>query len=89
MVVSCPPTRHACYYGIDFPSVDQLVAGDKKVDEIRDYLGLDSLHYLSLDGLVQATGMSREKFCLACFNGVYPVQPDLNFHKDALALQNH
>ncbi len=85
MVVSCPPTRYACYYGIDFPSVSQLVAGSREVAEICDYLGLDSLHYLSLDGLVRATGMEKEKFCLACFDGVYPVPPDLNFHKDALA----
>ncbi len=85
MVVSCPPTKHACYYGIDFPSVSQLVAGSKEIEEICDYLGLDSLHYLSLDGLVRATGMEKEKFCLACFDGVYPVAPDRNFHKDALA----
>ncbi|PIE28291.1 amidophosphoribosyltransferase, partial [candidate division KSB3 bacterium] len=85
MVVSCPPTRYACYYGIDFPSVSQLVAGGREVGEICDYLGLDSLHYLSLDGLVRATGMDREKFCLACFDGLYPVAPDRNFHKDALA----
>lgn len=84
MVVSCPPTRHACYYGIDFPSASQLVATDKTVEDIGSYLGLDSLHYLSLEGLVEATGMTREDFCLACFDGVYPVKPDLKFHKDAL-----
>lgn len=85
MVVSCPPTRHACYYGIDFPSVEQLVAGDRNVEEICRYLGLDSLHYLSLEGLVRATGLGREQFCLACFDGNYPVPPDLSFHKEALA----
>ncbi len=84
MVVSCPPTRHACYYGIDFPSVEQLIANKKKTEEIAHYLGLDSLHYLSLDGLVKATGMSRENFCLACFDGKYPIEPDRSFHKDAL-----
>ncbi|PHR26704.1 MAG: amidophosphoribosyltransferase [Desulfotalea sp.] len=84
MVVSCPPTRHACYYGIDFPSASQLVATDKVVKEIGDYLGLDSLHYLSLDGLVKATGLTKKDFCLACFNGEYPVEPDLNFCKNAL-----
>jgi amidophosphoribosyltransferase len=84
MVVSCPPTRHACYYGIDFPSSSQLIACDKEIAEIAEYLGLDSLHYLSLDGLVQATGLTREHFCLACFDGKYPVKPDTTFHKDAL-----
>ncbi len=85
MVVSCPPTRYACYYGIDFPSATKLIASGREVQEICDSLGLDSLHYLSLDGLVQATGMKKEKFCLACFDGIYPVAPDHNFHKEALA----
>lgn len=84
MVVSCPPTRHACYYGIDFPSSSQLVAYEKNVTEVAEYLGLDSLHYLSLEGLVEATGKTNKDFCLACFDGKYPVEPDLNFHKDAL-----
>ena len=84
MVVSCPPTRHACYYGIDFPSESQLIAAHKTVHEIAEYLGLDSLHYLSLEGLVEATGLQMKDFCLACFNGKYPVEPDRSFHKDAL-----
>ncbi len=84
MVVSCPPTRHACYYGIDFPSAGQLIANNKSVEEIAAYLGLDSLHYLSLEGLVRATGMTADDFCLACFDGRYPVEPDRTFHKDAL-----
>ncbi|HIQ36733.1 MAG TPA: amidophosphoribosyltransferase, partial [Desulfocapsa sulfexigens] len=73
MMVSCPPTRHACYYGIDFPSSDQLIASNYSVDGIAAELGLDSLHYLSIEGLVEATGLSREDFCLACFDGKYPV----------------
>ncbi len=85
MVVSCPPTRHACYYGIDFPSVSQLIAADNEVEKIAEYLGLDSLHYLSIEGLVEATGMPMDNFCLACFDGKYPVTPDTNFHKNALA----
>ena len=86
MMVSCPPTRHACYYGIDFPSSDQLIASNYSVDGIAAELGLDSLHYLSIEGLVEATGLSREDFCLACFDGKYPVEPDRNFTKDALEL---
>lgn len=85
MVVSCPPTRHGCYYGIDFPSNDQLVAADNSVEGIRDYLGLDSLTYLSVDGLVEATGLPKDHFCLACFNGDYPILPDKNFTKEALS----
>ncbi|HID03136.1 MAG TPA: amidophosphoribosyltransferase, partial [Desulfobacterales bacterium] len=85
MVVSCPPTRHACYYGIDFPSASQLIACSKNIEEIAEYLGLDSLHYLSLEGLVEATGLNPKHFCLACFDGKYPIEPDQNFHKNALA----
>jgi amidophosphoribosyltransferase len=86
MVVSCPPTRHACYYGIDFPDVNQLIANQKEIKEIAEYLGLDTLHYLSLEGLVKATGVDKKNFCLACFDGNYPIEPDLAFHKDALGL---
>ena len=84
MMVSCPPTRHPCYYGIDFPSSDELIASRFEVDQIADHLGLDSLYYLSLEGMVRATGMTVNEFCLACFNADYPVKPDLTFHKNAL-----
>ncbi len=84
MLVSCPPTRHACYYGIDFPSSKELIACNRNESEIAEYLGLDSLHYLSLEGLVEAAGLGKESYCLACFNGLYPVEPDLHFHKGAL-----
>ena len=85
MVVSCPPTRHGCYYGIDFPSSAQLIAAGNTVEGIRDYLGLDSLHYLSVEGLVEATGLSRDQFCLACFTGEYPIEPDKAFTKEAFS----
>ena len=84
MMVSCPPTRYPCYYGIDFPSSDELIAYRYDVDEIAAYLGLDSLYYLSLEGMVRATGMTVNDFCLACFNADYPVAPDLTFHKNVL-----
>ncbi|MBU0480516.1 MAG: amidophosphoribosyltransferase [Proteobacteria bacterium] len=84
MRISCPPTRNPCYYGIDFPSGGELIANEKTVDEIRDYLDLDSLAYLSVEGLVKATGDRADKFCLACFTGDYPVEPDKDFHKLAL-----
>lgn len=85
MLVSCPPTRNACYYGIDFPSSTELIAAKKSLDDIRDHLGLDSLTYLSLDGLVEATGLPREDFCLACFDGNYPIAPDTSFTKNSLS----
>ena len=83
MVISCPPTKYPCFYGIDFPSGGQLIASEKSVEEIRKSLGLDSLQYLSIDGLIKSTGLPRENFCLACFNNDYPVPPDPHFHKMA------
>lgn len=73
MLVSCPPHRFPCYYGIDYSTRGELIAAQKSVDEIRDYIGLDSLGYLSIDNLVKATDISREDLCLACFDGNYPV----------------
>lgn len=84
MLVSCPPTCHPCYYGIDFPSNTELIASEKSVAEIRDFLGLDSLTYLSLEGMVEATGLSKDSFCLACYTGIYPIEPDRAFKKHAL-----
>lgn len=84
MVISCPPTKFPCYYGIDFPTGGELIANKKSVEEIRDHLGLDTLYYLSLEGLVEATGRTGDRFCKACFDGIYPVQPDREFHKLAL-----
>lgn len=84
MLISCPPTRNPCYYGIDFPSNTELIASQKTVEEIRVYLDLDSLYYLSLEGMIAATGGSPDSFCKACFDGKYPVQPDTTFNKLAL-----
>lgn len=76
MVVSCPPHRYPCHYGIDFSTKGELIACDHRVEEIRDMLGLDSLGYLSIEGLLESTSVSRQGFCLACFDGEYPVPVD-------------
>jgi amidophosphoribosyltransferase len=81
MLISCPPTRHPCYYGIDFPSNTELIAAKKTVDEIRQYLDLDTLYYLSLEGMVKATGLSTDSFCKACYTGNYSIPPDTQFDK--------
>jgi amidophosphoribosyltransferase len=73
MRVSCPPTISPCYYGVDTPSKKQLIAANKSVDEIRDYIGADSLAYLSLDGLKRACGEGPKiSYCSACYTGSYP-----------------
>jgi amidophosphoribosyltransferase len=76
MVVACPPHRYPCHYGIDFSTKGELIACDHEVDQIRDKLGLDSLGYLSIEGLLEATSARRNGFCLACFDGNYPVAVD-------------
>jgi amidophosphoribosyltransferase len=71
--VSCPPTISPCYYGVDTPSKKQLIAANKTVEEIREYIGADSLAYLSLEGLRKAAGDGDEHlFCTACYTGKYP-----------------
>jgi amidophosphoribosyltransferase len=74
MRVSCPPHRWPCHYGIDFPTREELIAASRSVDEIRKYIGLDSLAYLSLEGMVGAMPHQPSvNFCLACYSGNYPV----------------
>ncbi|MFN3476665.1 MAG: amidophosphoribosyltransferase, partial [Candidatus Methylomirabilales bacterium] len=73
MRVSCPPIIGPCYYGIDTPSEEELIASSHTVEEICRYLGADSLGYLSLKGLLQAVG-KKESFCTSCFTGRYPVE---------------
>jgi len=73
MRISCPPTISPCYYGVDTPSKNQLIAANKSVDEIRDYIGADSLAYLSLEGLKKACGDGEKtNYCSACYTGTYP-----------------
>ncbi len=84
MLVSCPPTKFPCFYGIDFPTKDELIASRKSVEEIRDFLGLDYLHYLNLESMIEAAGGQRDRFCLACFNGEYPTEIDFNVGKFSL-----
>ncbi len=81
MLVSCPPHRFPCYYGIDFSSKGELVAADHDLDWMADFIGLDSLNYLSIEGLVESTGFEEPGFCLACFNGEYPVPVEAELSK--------
>jgi amidophosphoribosyltransferase len=76
VLVSCPPHMHPCVYGIDFPDRSKLMAANHTLDEIRRYLKADSLAYLSQEGMVAATGKPRGSFCLACYDGKYPVPFD-------------
>lgn len=70
--ISCPPTTHSCYYGVDTPDRDDLIAAQMSVDEVRDYIGADSLGYLSLTGMLDAIGIDASASCNACWTGKYP-----------------
>jgi len=76
VMVSCPPHKNPCVYGIDFPDRSKLMAANYNLGEICQYLNADSLNYLSKEGMVKATGQPTDSFCLACYDGEYPVQYD-------------
>jgi amidophosphoribosyltransferase len=75
MRVSCPPLISPCFYGIDFPTKKELIAAKHSIDWIRDFIGVDSLKYLSKEGMLSAMPVAKENFCTACFTGKYPVDP--------------
>jgi amidophosphoribosyltransferase len=89
--VSCPPIRHPCFYGIDFPTRQELIAHDRTVDQIKDFLEVDSLAYLSLDGMLSCMKFPRDQYCTACWSGQYKIpidQPDskFSFERDQLKM---
>jgi amidophosphoribosyltransferase len=90
--ISSPPIQYPCYYGIDMATRAELVAANLSVDEIRAQVGATSLHYLTLEGLQDSTGLPKSQFCRACFDGDYPIAvPDeyamckMRFEKGAAA----
>lgn len=82
--IMSPPYRWPCYYGMDTGDRSELIAANLTVDEIRDYLGVDSLAYLTLDRLIEATGAVGAGFCSACLSGEYPVDVPVALHKGVL-----
>jgi amidophosphoribosyltransferase len=88
VLVSCPPHMHPCVYGIDFPDRSKLMAANHSLEEIRRYLNADSLHYLSQGGLVKATGLPANSFCMACYDGNYPVAFDPAVDKHIIERRN-
>lgn len=72
MRVSCPPLISPCFYGIDFPTKKELIASSHSIEEMREFIGLDSLKFISLDGMLSSMALPKEEFCTACFTGNYP-----------------
>lgn len=84
MRICAPPIRYPCFFGVDMATRWELIAAYKSVEEIKDFIGADSLGYLSLEGLIRAVDLPRETFCLACFTGDYPIPVQLEMDKLAL-----
>ena len=76
MRISCPPTRHPCFYGIDFPTTTELLAADRDIEGIRQFLDVDSVGYVSIEGLLASVSGPRENYCTACWSGEYCVPVD-------------
>jgi amidophosphoribosyltransferase len=84
MRISCPPTISPCHYGVDTPTKNELIAARHSIEEIRQFIGADSLGYLSLEGLRAAVGETDNKFCTSCYTGIYPtelVQLEVEAHR--------
>lgn len=86
MRITCPPLIYPCYYGVDMATRKEFIANHKTLEDIREFIKVDSLKYLTMDGLVKAVGESKEKFCFACFNGEYPVQIPENIEYDKYSI---
>jgi amidophosphoribosyltransferase len=89
--VSCPPIRHPCFYGIDFPTSEELIAHNRSVEQIREFLEVDSLAYLSLDRMLGCMKHAREHYCHACWSGHYKIPIDqptskFSFERDQLKM---
>jgi len=89
--VSCPPIRHPCFYGIDFATPHELVAHERSIDQIRDFLEVDSLAYLSLEGMLQCVTVPEKDCCTACWSGNYKIPIDqpaskFSFERDQLKM---
>ena len=82
--ICAPPLRYPCFFGVDMATRWELIAAQKTVPEVRDFIGADSLGYLSIEGLVKAVGLPKDTFCLACFTGDYPIPVQLEMDKMAL-----
>ena len=81
MRICAPPIRYPCFFGVDMATRRELIAAQKTVPEVRDFIGADSLGHLSIDGLIKAVALPKDIFCLACFTGDYPIPVQLEMDK--------
>jgi len=84
MRVSCPPIRYPCFYGVDFPTKEELLANNRDLQQIREFLEVDSVGYMSLEGLLSCANLPAKNYCTACWNGRYRIPVDTTVSKFAL-----
>jgi len=84
MRICAPPIRYPCFFGVDMATKWELIAAQKTVPEIRNFIGADTLGYLSIEGLIESVDLPKEIFCMACFTGTYPIPVQLEMDKLAL-----
>lgn len=84
MRISCPPIRYPCFYGVDFPTKEELLANNKNLQEIKDYLEVDSIGYISLEGMLDCASLPNDHYCHACWSGSYPIPVSTIVNKFAL-----
>jgi amidophosphoribosyltransferase len=84
MRVSCPPIRYPCFYGVDFPTKEELLANNRSLEQIKDFLEVDSVGYMSLEGLLSCATLPAENYCTACWSGKYPIPVDTSVNKFTL-----
>jgi amidophosphoribosyltransferase len=87
MRICAPPIKYPCFFGVDMATRKELIASHKSVEEIRQFIGADTLGYLSLEGLLKSVNLPADSFCTACFTGNYPIPVQLEM--DKLALENN
>ena len=84
MRICAPPIKYPCFFGVDMATRRELIAAQKSIPEICEFIGADSLGYLSIEGLIKSIGLPKENFCLACFTGEYPISVQLEMDKLAI-----
>ncbi len=84
MRVACPPIKNPCFYGVDFPTKEELVASTRTLDDIKDYLNVDSIGYISLEGLLSCVSLPPDHYCTACWSGQYKIPVSTVVNKFAM-----
>ena len=84
MRVSCPPIRFPCFYGIDFPTKEELIANNRTLEQIREFLEVESLGYMSIEGLLSCATLPPDHYCTACWAGKYRIPVDIAMTKFSL-----